>query len=129
MYTRFFGLTRLPFEASPGPGFLFDGPAHREAIASIEYAVAMRMGFIMLMGEVGLGMTTVVQPAAAPEPTPLLQPARQPTRADVRAPPVDLSSAVFRDTPYMGPLIDPDAGETSVSSDRWRLGLEQFPVG
>jgi len=61
MYTRFFGLTRLPFEASPDPGFLFDSPAHREAIASIEYAVATRMGFIMLTGEVGLGKTTVIR--------------------------------------------------------------------
>jgi|HubBroStandDraft_1064217.scaffolds.fasta_scaffold00066_29 general secretion pathway protein A len=61
MYTRFFGLNRLPFEASPDPGFLFDGPAHREAIASIEYAVATRMGFIMLTGEVGLGKTTVIR--------------------------------------------------------------------
>lgn len=61
MYTHFFGLSRLPFEASPDPGFLFDGPAHREAIASIEYAVATRMGFIMLTGEVGLGKTTVIR--------------------------------------------------------------------
>jgi general secretion pathway protein A len=61
MYMRFFGLNRLPFEASPDPGFLFDSPAHREAIASIEYAVATRMGFIMLTGEVGLGKTTVVR--------------------------------------------------------------------
>jgi general secretion pathway protein A len=61
MYTRFFGLTRLPFEASPDPSFLFDGPVHREAIASIEYAVATRMGFIMLTGEVGLGKTTVIR--------------------------------------------------------------------
>jgi hypothetical protein len=42
----------------------------------------------------------IAQPAAAPEPTPLLQPAQQPTGADVLAPPVDLSCAVFRDTPY-----------------------------
>jgi len=61
MYTRFFGLNRLPFEASPDPSFLFDGPAHREAIASIEYAVATRMGFIMLTGEVGMGKTTVIR--------------------------------------------------------------------
>jgi general secretion pathway protein A len=61
MYMRFFGLNRLPFEASPDPGFLFDSPAHREAIASIEYAVATRMGFIMLTGEVGLGKTTVIR--------------------------------------------------------------------
>src|SRR6266702_8161962 len=61
MYTHFFGLDRLPFEASPDPRFLFDGPAHREAIASIEYAVATRMGFIMLTGEVGLGKTTVIR--------------------------------------------------------------------
>lgn len=61
MYTRFFGLNRLPFESSPDPSFLFDGPVHREAIAAIEYAVATRMGFIMLTGEVGLGKTTVVR--------------------------------------------------------------------
>ena len=61
MYTHFFGLNRLPFEASPDPSFLFDGPVHREAIASIEYAVATRMGFIMLTGEVGLGKTTVIR--------------------------------------------------------------------
>ena len=61
MYTHFFGLDRLPFEASPDPRFLFDGPVHREAIASIEYAVATRMGFIMLTGEVGLGKTTVIR--------------------------------------------------------------------
>jgi hypothetical protein len=29
----------------------------------------------------------------------------------------------------MDPLIGPDVSEPSVSSDRWRLGLEKFPVG
>jgi len=61
MYKQFFGLSALPFAASPDPRFLFLRPQIREALACLQYGIAARKGFVVLTGEVGTGKTTLLR--------------------------------------------------------------------
>ncbi len=60
MYTKFFGLERMPFNLTPDPAFLFLTPKHREALAGLTYAVLERKGFVVLTGDAGTGKTTLL---------------------------------------------------------------------
>lgn len=59
MYTKFFGLTKEPFNLTPDPDFLFLSERHREALATLTYGVRERKGFVLLTGDIGSGKTTV----------------------------------------------------------------------
>jgi len=61
VYLQHFHLTRPPFHITPDPEFLYSSPSHREALASIIYGVEERKGFLALVGEVGVGKTTVLR--------------------------------------------------------------------
>ena len=61
MYLEFYNLTAEPFQITPNPDFLYLSPSHREALATITYAVEQGKGFMVLVGEVGLGKTTLLQ--------------------------------------------------------------------
>jgi len=61
MYLRFFKFQKHPFHITPDPEFLFLGPSHKEASASIFYGIGARKGFIAITGEVGVGKTTIVR--------------------------------------------------------------------
>lgn len=61
MYTDFYNLRECPFHVTPNPAFLYLSPSHQEALATIIYGVEQGKGFIVLMGEVGLGKTTLLQ--------------------------------------------------------------------
>jgi general secretion pathway protein A len=61
MYRQFYQLKRAPFHATPDPEFLFLSAGHREALASLTYGIEKRKGFIALIGEDGLGKTTVLR--------------------------------------------------------------------
>ena len=61
MYENFYRLKRAPFHITPDPEFLYLSPTHKEALASIIYGVEKRKGFIVIVGEVGLGKTTIVR--------------------------------------------------------------------
>jgi len=61
MYKAYFGLRALPFGASPDPRFLYLMPQIREALASLQYGIATRKGFVVLTGEVGTGKTTLLK--------------------------------------------------------------------
>ncbi len=61
MYHHFYGLRETPFAVTPDPRYLFLSDCHREALASITYCVQERKGFVMIVGEVGTGKTTVVR--------------------------------------------------------------------
>lgn len=61
MYGSFFGLRILPFGPSPDPRFLFKMPHIQEALASLQYGIASRKGFVVVTGEVGTGKTTVLR--------------------------------------------------------------------
>lgn len=61
MYKSFFHLESNPFGTSPDPRFLYIMPHTREALASLEYGITARKGFIVLTGEVGTGKTTLLR--------------------------------------------------------------------
>ena len=61
MYRPFFGLSALPFGASPDPRFLYMMPQIRESLACLQYGIANRKGFVVLTGEVGTGKTTLLK--------------------------------------------------------------------
>ena len=61
MYLRFYGLKEKPFNPTPDPRFLYLTAAHREALAQLEYGVKERRGFMVLIGEVGTGKTTLLR--------------------------------------------------------------------
>lgn len=61
MYAQFYNLMKEPFHITPDPEFLFLSDAHKEALATIIYGVEQRKGFIAIIGEVGLGKTTILR--------------------------------------------------------------------
>jgi general secretion pathway protein A len=60
MYTRFFGLSKVPFALTSDPSCLFLTSQHREALAGLSYAVMARKGLVLLTGEAGTGKTTLL---------------------------------------------------------------------
>jgi general secretion pathway protein A len=63
MYKSFYRLQSNPFNTSPDPRFLYMMPHTREALAGLEYGISARKGFIVLVGEVGTGKTTLLRRA------------------------------------------------------------------
>lgn len=61
MYREFYGLRDYPFGLSPDPRFLLLTPTVREALACLQHCVQRRMGFMVLVGEVGTGKTTLLR--------------------------------------------------------------------
>ena len=61
MYRSFFHLRSLPFGTSPDPRFLYLMPQIRETLACLQYTIAARKGFAVLIGEVGTGKTTLLK--------------------------------------------------------------------
>lgn len=61
MYLDYFNFDREPFHITPDPKFLFLSPSHKEALAAIIYGIENRKGFVCILGEVGLGKTTIVR--------------------------------------------------------------------
>ena len=61
MYLNFYHLRKEPFQITPDPEFLFLSPSHKEALASIIYGIEQRKGFVAIIGEVGVGKTTLLR--------------------------------------------------------------------
>lgn len=59
MYEAYYGMAEAPFSVTPDPRFLFLSPAHQEALQHLRYGIEKRKGFIVLVGEVGCGKTTL----------------------------------------------------------------------
>jgi general secretion pathway protein A len=60
MYHEYFRLREEPFGASPDPRFFYQTEPHREALASLYLAILERRGFAALIGEPGLGKTSIL---------------------------------------------------------------------
>jgi general secretion pathway protein A len=61
MYSKFFGFREKPFTLAPTPAYLFLGKSHEEALVHLIYAVSEGEGFISLIGNRGVGKTTICQ--------------------------------------------------------------------
>jgi len=63
MYERFFGLREPPFELTSNPKYLFFTPQHSEALANLEYGLSSAKAITVVIGEAGIGKTTLVRAA------------------------------------------------------------------
>jgi general secretion pathway protein A len=60
MYHAHFALQEEPFGVSPDARFFFETERHREARATLCYAIRQRRGFALLVARAGLGKTSVL---------------------------------------------------------------------
>jgi general secretion pathway protein A len=61
IYEQFYGLKENPFGVTPDPRFFFSSKSHKDAIAYLRYTLGEKKGFAVVIGEVGVGKTTVVK--------------------------------------------------------------------
>lgn len=61
MYPTFYQLKKAPFHITPDPEFLFLSASHKSALGALVYGIEERQGFVALIGEVGLGKTTILR--------------------------------------------------------------------
>ena len=59
VYLDFYNLDEAPFSITPDPEYLFYSVTHQNAINKLLYGINSRMGFLLLVGEVGTGKTTI----------------------------------------------------------------------
>ncbi len=60
MFLDFFALREQPFGVTPDPRYLYLGPGHREALASLYYGIEANRGFLSLIARPGMGKTTLL---------------------------------------------------------------------
>ncbi len=61
MYHQHFRLSGAPFQFTPAPGALYLSKTHREGLAALEWSLLHEpTGFTLLVGESGIGKTTLV---------------------------------------------------------------------
>ncbi len=58
-YTSFFRLKENPFVLTPDPKYLYLGQKHREVLSHLLYGIKDDKGFMVVVGEVGTGKTTL----------------------------------------------------------------------
>lgn len=61
MYLDFYQFNKAPFLVTPDPEFLFLSPSHQAALGAIAYGIENRQGFVVIVGEVGVGKTTILR--------------------------------------------------------------------
>lgn len=59
MYEAYWGLTEPPFTLTPDPRFLYLSKHHEDALIMLHYTLTRNRGAGMLMGDIGLGKTTL----------------------------------------------------------------------
>lgn len=60
MFLQYYGFREQPFGVTPNPRYLYQSPTHREALASLIYAIENDLGFTALVAEPGMGKTTLL---------------------------------------------------------------------
>lgn len=59
MYQDYYQFNEKPFSLTPDPKFLYPSAGHREALDHLVYGIRQREGFMLLVGGVGTGKTTL----------------------------------------------------------------------
>ncbi len=57
---RYFGFHEAPFGVTPNPDFLFSSGIHAAALQSMVQSIESNLGFTVLLGEPGMGKTTLL---------------------------------------------------------------------
>lgn len=60
MYLSHYNLSAMPFQISTDPHFLYLSSDHKEALANLKYGLQAGNGYVVLIGAVGTGKTTLV---------------------------------------------------------------------
>lgn len=60
-YTEYFGLSEPPFGVTPDPRFIYPHSSYKEALATLQYGIEARKGFILVSGGAGAGKTTLLR--------------------------------------------------------------------
>ena len=60
MFLEYYGFREQPFGVTPDPRFIYFGPAHREALASLLYSIETKRGFSAMVAEPGMGKTSLL---------------------------------------------------------------------
>jgi general secretion pathway protein A len=60
VFLEYYNLREQPFGVTPDPRFLYFGPSHREAFASLLYAIETKRGFSAMVAEPGMGKTSLL---------------------------------------------------------------------
>ena len=60
MLLDYYKLAEQPFGVTPDPRFLYLGPQHREALASLVYGTESNRGFLALIAKPGMGKTSLL---------------------------------------------------------------------
>ncbi len=61
MYESFYNLRAKPFQLSPDARFFYNSRGHKRAMSYLRYGISQGEGFIVVLGGVGTGKTTMVQ--------------------------------------------------------------------
>ena len=57
---NYYQIHEQPFGVTPDPGFWYSSETHREALASLLYAIKAGRGFVALIAKPGMGKTTLL---------------------------------------------------------------------
>ena len=60
MFLEYYNLVEQPFGVTPDSRFLYLGPKHREALASLVYGTESNRGFLALIARPGMGKTSLL---------------------------------------------------------------------
>ena len=60
MFLDYYGLREQPFGVTPDLRYLYFGPSHQEALASLYYGLETGRGFLLLVAQPGMGKTTLM---------------------------------------------------------------------
>jgi general secretion pathway protein A len=60
MFLEYYKLSEQPFGVTPDSRFLYLGPKHREALASLVYGTESNRGFLALIAKPGMGKTSLL---------------------------------------------------------------------
>lgn len=61
MYESFYNLHAKPFQLSPNARFFYNSRGHKRGMSYLRYGITQGEGFIVIMGDIGTGKTTLVQ--------------------------------------------------------------------
>ena len=67
MYESYYGLSEPPFELTANPKYIYLSARQREALSMLQYGLFSAKSLTLLVGDAGMGKTTLIQAALASE--------------------------------------------------------------